>query len=61
MEYIRDALDEFNEHEAENEKWLNSLPTCCECGEPIQQDTAVEIEGDWYCDSCLKAHRRSID
>lgn len=45
---VRDANEYFN---AQEEK-LERLPKCCECGEPIQQEEAVEIDGNWYCEDC---------
>lgn len=43
-----------------DEKWLKSRPVCAECGEPIQQDDAVCINGEWYCDDCLKHMRKYV-
>lgn len=31
---------------------LELLPKCCCCGEAIQQDKAVCIDGNWYCAGC---------
>lgn len=39
---------------------LKDLPVCAECGEPIQQDDAVFLNGEWYCDSCVRHSRRNI-
>ena len=40
---------------------LARYPICCRCGEHIQQETAVRIGKDYYCDDCLDALREQID
>lgn len=44
----------------ECEESLNHLPTCENCGESIQQEDAVHIDGYWYCDDCLKSFRKEV-
>lgn len=60
MLYTDNPLHDFAMHEAEQEKELEKLPECCNCGFPIQQDTAVYINGEWLCDDCLKDFRRAV-
>ena len=55
-----DPLADFHRHDAEQHRQLKHLPKCTECGEPIQQDDAVNIHGDWYCDTCLDDMRERI-
>ena len=50
----------WERHDREEQAWLDSLPKCCLCGEPIQQDMAVRIGNDWYCDQCLDENREAI-
>jgi len=57
---INDFLAHDDEQE-EQEEQLAKLPRCADCGEHIQQESAVNIGGDLYCDSCLDAMRESID
>jgi formylmethanofuran dehydrogenase subunit E len=45
-------------HDARQQAWLDKLPKCENCGQAIQQDTAVEIEGCLYCDECLNKDLR---
>lgn len=47
---IPDNYDLWEAHDREQEEWLQSLPKCHHCGEPIQQEKAVCIDGDWYCE-----------
>ena len=58
MSRIPDNEDIRQAIEDRHERALEELPDCGYCEEPIQQDTAVQIEGIWYCDHCLKLFRR---
>ena len=53
------ALD-FARYDAKQARRLAQLPTCERCGEPIQQERAVCIEGFWYCDECLDFYRKEV-
>ena len=57
-----DNYDAFAMHDAEQERELRKLPVCCCCKEHIQQEKAVCIEGDWYCedDDCEVAAWKRI-
>lgn len=61
MEYCPDALSQFYYRERCIEDGMKSLPKCEICGEPIQQEMAVYIDGVYYCDECLHDHRVCID
>ena len=54
-----DPIADFDRYEAEKEKALKKLPKCTRCDEHIQQDKAVCIDGDYYCDECLDDMRES--
>ena len=47
-----DNYDLWEAHDNEQEAWLETLPVCKCCGHPIQQEEAVCIDGDWYCEYC---------
>ena len=51
----------WESHDNENESRLENLPICDCCGEHIQQDTAVRINGCWFCDSCLDELREDTE
>ncbi len=55
-----DNYDRFVQHEAEQEKWLASLPICSECGEHIQDEYCYEINGELICPDCLKENHRKF-
>lgn len=57
---VPDNYDLWERHDEEQERRLESLPECAECGEPIQQEFAVCIHGDWYCDCCIKDFRKEV-
>lgn len=49
-----DNYDAFCSHEAEQERWLQSLPFCSECGERIQDEKCFEINDELICPGCMK-------
>lgn len=57
-----DPLSDFDRYDRQQEEWLNSLPVCDCCGEPIQDDFCYEINGDLICEDCLDMHfRKAVD
>lgn len=62
MYYTDDPLADFARKDADDAAWLQSLPKCAECGEPIQQDFCYEMEGKVICEQCLNEnHRKMVD
>lgn len=59
-EIAPDRLD-FEERDMRQEQWLERRPVCICCGEHIQDDSAVQIRGDFYCDRCLDDMRVYIE
>lgn len=53
-------LEDFMRRDAEQQAWLKRRPCCVECGEHIQDDSAVCIRGDYYCDDCIEDMRKYI-
>lgn len=53
MSYCCDPLDDFNRRDAEEAEWIDSLPHCEECGEPIQDDYYYNLDGEILCEDCL--------
>lgn len=52
MFYTDDPHADFDRHDREQSEWLDTLPVCCRCGEPIQTDKLFDIDGDLYCEDC---------
>ena len=61
MYYSDNPIADAERYSADREERLRRLPICCECKEHIQQEKAVCISGDWYCDDCLDDMREEIE
>lgn len=61
MYYTDDPISDFNRWDADQQNNLNKLPVCKCCGEHIQQDMAVCLDDNWYCDECLRDARTVIE
>lgn len=55
-----DPIADFNRWDDERQSALERLPKCHQCGEHIQQESAVKINGVFYCDECLNDMREWI-
>ena len=53
MSFTDDPIRDFEKHDAEQERWLQSRPVCSECGEHIQDEELFDIDGDLVCEECL--------
>ena len=53
---VPDNYDAFCWHEAKQERWLEKLPKCSECSEPIQDEECYELNGELYCNKCMNSH-----
>lgn len=62
MPYYSDnpVLDALR-HDTAQEIALNKLPKCTCCGEPIQQDDAFCIDGQYWCDNCMEDMRVELN
>ena len=59
---VPDAYDQWKQHDAEQNRWLEQLPVCADCDEHIQDDHYFEINGEYICPRCMEdLHRRDID
>ena len=59
MPWTDDPIRDAERHEAEQERQLQKLPICCECGEPIQTDECYEFDGELLCPDCLMGNHRN--
>ena len=48
-----DPISDFALHDREEQKWLEKLPKCADCGEPIQDDHYYLINDEPICPNCL--------
>lgn len=51
-------LADFEAHDAECSRWLDSRPVCSNCGEPIQDAFCYEINDEVICEDCLNDNFR---
>lgn len=58
---IGDNYDLYSRYEQEQARRAKHLPKCINCGEPIQQVSAVRIDNEWWCDDCLDDQRKVIE
>ena len=58
MPWTNDPLADFDRHEAKQQKLLDKLPICVDCGEPITDDHFYMICDDPLCPSCLENNYR---
>lgn len=62
MIYSDDPVADFERYDSRLEDALNQLPKCVDCGEPIQDDDLFDIDGDLYCEECMKANfKKSVE
>lgn len=56
-----DPVSDFLRHDEEQNRWLESLPECADCGEPIQDDHYYEYNGENICPRCNEdLHRKEV-
>lgn len=61
MYYTDDPISDFNKWDDDRERRLEQLPCCECCGEHIQQEDAVKLGDEWFCDDCLRDARTTIE
>ena len=54
-------MDEFFRVESEKAKWLAIRPKCSICGEPIQEESALRLDGNWICQRCVEDNTEWIE
>lgn len=55
-----DPVADFERHDREQAKLLNSLPKCSICKAPIQQERAFEKNGFWICHECYEDNQKEV-
>lgn len=55
-----DPVADFERHDREQTAWLNSLPKCSICGDPIQQEEAFNKSGFWICHGCYEDNQMMV-
>lgn len=52
-----DPVKDFLSYDREQQKTLKNRPICCCCHEPIQQDDAFCVHGEYWCNDCMEDMR----
>ena len=50
--YTDNPLRDADHYDRQQQKWLDSLPRCAGCGEPIQDSVWYEVGRRKYCLEC---------
>lgn len=58
MFYTDDPIADYERYSAQQEAELDRLPRCSECDQPIQEEYAYYINGEWICESCMNSYYR---
>lgn len=58
MFYSDDPIKDHILHDAKQQKELEKLPKCAECGEPVRDDHYYLINDEVICPDCLEANYR---
>lgn len=56
MFYTDDPAKDYERYDRKRQEWLDSLPQCAYCKEPIQDEKYFEIEGDPVHRECIESY-----
>lgn len=57
-----DPARDFEAYDQKQIRRLERLPVCLNCGEPIQDETAYCVCGDWFCVECMeREYKRYVE
>lgn len=60
MFYTDDPIADFDAYDAEQNRRLAKLPLCADCADPIQDEFAYYINGEWICEHCMDAYKMEV-
>lgn len=60
MFYTNDPVSDYDYYSIQQEKQLEKLPVCRECGEHIQDEYAYRINDEYICNECMEDFRVEI-
>jgi len=58
--WAADPYSDWLHKDSADAQWLDSRPECVCCGEPIQDEQALELEDGWMCLACVRHNIRDI-
>lgn len=60
--FTGDPLKDAKQRDAEEQAWLDTLPKCSYCGEPIQDEQCYAFDGDIFHIDCFsERHRKNTE
>lgn len=54
MPYTNDPVEDYGRYSDKQEMEMERLPVCCHCTKHIDDDFLYYIEGDLWCEECMK-------
>ena len=60
MRWTDDPIADFEQWDREQNEWLEKRPICADCDEPIQDDRAYYINGEYICMNCMDSYIREV-
>lgn len=60
MYYSDDPAADYDRYCYEQEKELEQLPTCDECGEKITTDFLYQIGNNVFCENCIEEFKTAV-
>lgn len=60
MPYTDDPIADFEGYDAEQNRRIEQLPVCADCGHPIHDEFAYYINGEWICEICMDSYKREV-
>ena len=54
MFYTDNPIRDFERYDRRQQQWLDSLPVCEHCNEPIQDEDLMDIDGTLYHLECAE-------
>ena len=61
MWYTNDPVEDYESYSSHQEKELDKLPRCSNCGKHIQEETAFLINDELICEGCMNENRVFVD
>lgn len=60
--YTDDPVQDFLNHDAEQQRKMDKLPVCADCDEPVTDDHYYLINDEVICQNCLDAgYRKQVE
>lgn len=60
MYYTDNPILDAERHQAAQDKLLEALPVCADCDNPIQDEEAYYINGEWICENCMESYKQVV-